>query len=52
MGEMVVLGWVLLELTDSPFMVGVGLGVRLKRLLEEEVEDVIDDSEYMANEGT
>ncbi len=29
MGEMVVLGWLLLELTDSPFMVGVGLGVRM-----------------------
>ena len=29
MGEMVVLGWVLLELTDSPFMVGVGMGVRM-----------------------
>ena len=29
MGELVVLGWLLLELTDSPFMVGVGMGVRM-----------------------
>ena len=28
MGEMVVLGWVLLDRTESPFMVGVGMGVR------------------------
>ena len=28
-GETVVMGWVLLELTDSPLMVGVGLGLRM-----------------------
>ncbi|MCH8308999.1 MAG: MFS transporter [Chloroflexi bacterium] len=28
MGESVVLGWVILELTDSPFMVGVAIGIR------------------------
>jgi hypothetical protein len=28
MGEMVVLGWLTLELTDSPFLVGVAMGVR------------------------
>jgi MFS family permease len=27
-GESVVLGWVILELTDSPFMVGVAVGIR------------------------
>lgn len=27
-GENVVLGWVILELTDSPFMVGLALGIR------------------------
>jgi MFS family permease len=29
MGEAVVLGWVLLEITNSPFMVGLGLGLRM-----------------------
>lgn len=29
MGEAVVLGWVLLEVTNSPFMVGLGLGLRM-----------------------
>ena len=28
MGESVVLGWLVLELTDSPFMVGVAVGIR------------------------
>ena len=28
MGESVVLGWVILEMTDSPFMVGVAVGIR------------------------
>src|SRR5437899_11260146 len=28
MGETVVLGWLTLELTDSPFLVGVALGMR------------------------
>ena len=28
MGEVVVLGWLTLELTDSPFLVGVALGMR------------------------
>ncbi|SVD51769.1 uncharacterized protein METZ01_LOCUS404623, partial [marine metagenome] len=27
-GENVVLGWVILELTDSPFMVGLAVGIR------------------------
>ena len=27
-GENVVLGWVILELTDSPFMVGLAMGIR------------------------
>jgi hypothetical protein len=29
MGEVVVLGWLALELTDSPFLVGVAMGVRM-----------------------
>lgn len=29
MGETVVLGWLALELTDSPFMVGVAMGMRM-----------------------
>ena len=29
MGDSVVLGWVLLQRTDSPFIVGVGLGLRM-----------------------
>jgi hypothetical protein len=29
MGEVVVLGWVALELTDSPFLVGVAMGARM-----------------------
>ncbi len=29
MGEVVVLGWLALELTDSPFLVGVALGARM-----------------------
>ncbi|HXH82221.1 MAG TPA: MFS transporter, partial [Candidatus Tectomicrobia bacterium] len=29
MGENVVLGWLTLELTDSPFMVGVAIAVRM-----------------------
>ena len=28
MGESVILGWLVLELTDSPFMVGVAVGIR------------------------
>ena len=28
MGELVVLGWLTLELTDSPFLVGVAMGAR------------------------
>jgi MFS family permease len=32
-GEQVVLGWLTLELTDSPLMVGVALGVRMAPLL-------------------
>ncbi|MFI5327765.1 MAG: MFS transporter, partial [Candidatus Rokuibacteriota bacterium] len=28
MGEMVVLGWLALELTDSPFVVGAAMGAR------------------------
>jgi hypothetical protein len=29
MGEVVALGWVTLELTNSPFMVGVAMGIRM-----------------------
>jgi MFS family permease len=29
MGEVVVLGWLALELTNSPFLVGVALGMRM-----------------------
>ena len=29
MGEIVVLGWLALELTDSPFLVGCALGARM-----------------------
>jgi len=32
-GEQVLVGWVVLELTNSPFMVGVGLGTRMIPLL-------------------
>ncbi len=32
MGEQVVIGWLVLDLTDSPFMVGVALGLRMAPL--------------------
>ena len=32
MGEQVIIGWLVLELTDNPFMVGVALGLRMAPL--------------------
>ena len=52
MGESVVLGWLVLELTDSPFMVGVAVGIRhapafFLGMVAGTVADIIDRRKLM-----
>ncbi len=52
MGGQVVLGWVILELTDSPFIVGVALGLRMAPffflgILAGTIADMVDRGKLM-----